>query len=126
MIDPRDVKTATDAKQIIQERKLNHLKVGVFDIDGVMRGKYMSREKFLSALDKGFGFCDVVLGWDSNDQLYDSSVTYTGWNTVIQMPQYVSSLTAVVLYPLKVTHYYLLLSSPMLQKLFVLVPCYVD
>lgn len=81
MIDPRDVKTATDAKQIIQERKLNHLKVGVFDIDGVMRGKYMSREKFLSALDKGFGFCDVVLGWDSNDQLYDSSVTYTGWNT---------------------------------------------
>jgi glutamine synthetase len=26
------------------------------------------------------GFCDVVLGWDSNDQLYDN-VTYTGWHT---------------------------------------------
>ncbi|MCL4108952.1 UNVERIFIED_CONTAM: hypothetical protein GTU68_008147 [Idotea baltica] len=45
-----------------------------------MRGKYMSREKFFSALDKGFGFCDVVLGWDSNDQLYDN-VSITGWHT---------------------------------------------
>jgi glutamine synthetase len=26
------------------------------------------------------GFCDVVLGWDSNDQLYDN-VAYTGWHT---------------------------------------------
>ncbi len=45
-----------------------------------MRGKYMGRDKFFSALDKGFGFCDVVLGWDSNDQLYDN-VKYTGWHT---------------------------------------------
>jgi glutamine synthetase len=57
-----------------------HVKVGVFDIDGVMRGKYMSRAKLLSALKKGFGFCDVVLGWDLNDQLYDN-VSYTGWHT---------------------------------------------
>ena len=85
MIDPRAVKTVSDAKKIIQERNLHHIKVGVFDVDGVMRGKYMSRDKFLSALDNGFGFCDVVLGWDSNDQLYNStvpnSVTYTGWHT---------------------------------------------
>jgi glutamine synthetase len=45
-----------------------------------MRGKYMSRDKFFGALDKGFGFCDVVLGWDSADQLYDN-VSYTGWHT---------------------------------------------
>ncbi len=59
---------------------LPHVKVGVFDIDGIMRGKYMSREKFLSALESGFGFCDVVLGWDCQDQLYDN-VKYTGWHT---------------------------------------------
>src|ERR1700687_4131594 len=40
----------------------------------------MSRDKFFSALDGGFGFCDVVLGWDSNDQLYDNT-TFTGWHT---------------------------------------------
>jgi glutamine synthetase len=75
-----DVKTAADARKIVDERKLTHVKVGVFDVDGIMRGKYMSREKFFSALEKGFGFCDVVLGWDSSDQLYDN-VTYTGWHT---------------------------------------------
>ena len=71
-MDPKDVKTAADARAIVEERGLSHVKVGVFDIDGVMRGKYMGRDKFFSALEKGFGFCDVVLGWDSNDQLYDN------------------------------------------------------
>ena len=79
-MEPRKVRTAADAKKIVDERGLSHLKVGVFDIDGIMRGKYMARDKFFGALDKGFGFCDVVLGWDSYDQLYDN-VTYTGWHT---------------------------------------------
>ncbi len=77
---PEDVKTVADARKIVNERGLTHVKVGVFDIDGILRGKYVSREKFFSALDKGFGFCDVVLGWDLNDQLYDN-VQFTGWHT---------------------------------------------
>src|SRR5690606_39042650 len=32
------------------------------------------------ALEHGSGFCDVVLGWDVKDQLYDN-VQYTGWHT---------------------------------------------
>ena len=77
-----EVNNIDDAKRIVEERGLTHIKVGVFDIDGVLRGKYMSREKFFSALDKGFGFCDVVLGWDSEDQLYENpGVNYTGWHT---------------------------------------------
>jgi glutamine synthetase len=79
-MQPRQVRNARDARAIVEERKLTHVKVGVFDVDGIMRGKYMSRAKFLSALENGFGFCDVVLGWDANDQLYDN-VTYTGWHT---------------------------------------------
>ncbi|OUS23715.1 glutamine synthetase [Gammaproteobacteria bacterium 45_16_T64] len=79
-MEPRNVKTIDDAKNIVLERDLKHIKVGVFDIDGVMRGKYMSRQKFFSSLDKGFGFCDVVLGWDVKDQLYDN-VKFTGWHT---------------------------------------------
>lgn len=79
-MDLIEVQTVADARTLIAERNPGHVKVGVFDIDGVMRGKYMSQSKFLSALDKGFGFCDVVLGWDLHDQLYDN-VTYTGWHT---------------------------------------------
>ncbi len=79
-MNPRSVKTIEDAKNIVEHRKLSHIKVGVSDIDGVMRGKYMSREKFLSSLDHGFAFCDVVFGWDSKDKVYDN-VTYTGWHT---------------------------------------------
>lgn len=77
---PEAVRTAADARKIVEDRKLDHVKVGVFDNDGIMRGKYMGRDKFFGALDKGFGFCDVVLGWDSNDQLYDN-VKFTGWHT---------------------------------------------
>jgi glutamine synthetase len=80
MLEPRQVKTTADAKAIVEQRNLSHVKVGVFDIDGIMRGKYMSRAKFLSALESGYGFCDVVLGWDCQDQLYDN-VKYTGWHS---------------------------------------------
>ena len=79
-MQPHDVKTAAQARSIVEKRGLSHVKLGVFDADGVLRGKYMSRDKFLSALEGGFGFCDVVLGWDSNDQLYDN-VSFTGWHT---------------------------------------------
>ncbi|MCC7346955.1 MAG: glutamine synthetase [Variibacter sp.] len=79
-MNPEEVKTAAQARRIVEERGLANVKVGVTDIDGVMRGKYMAQEKFFSALEAGFGFCDVVLGWDSNDQLYDN-VSVTGWHT---------------------------------------------
>lgn len=55
-------------------------KVGVFDVDGIFRGKYLAPDKLEAALAKGFGFCDVVLGWDSSDQLVDN-LSFTGWHT---------------------------------------------
>ena len=79
-MEPRKVRTVADAKAIVAGRGLTHVKVGAFDIDGILRGKYLSRAKFESALEGGFGFCDVVLGWDSKDQLYDNA-RYTGWHT---------------------------------------------
>lgn len=56
----RKIASAAELAAYVNERNLDHIKVGVFDIDGVMRGKYMSRDKFFSALQGGFGFCDVV------------------------------------------------------------------
>ena len=40
----RDVKTAEDARKLLEKLELDHVKVGVFDIDGILRGSYMSRE----------------------------------------------------------------------------------
>ena len=62
------------------DKGIKKVKVGGFDIDGVLRGKYISVEKFWSALEKGFGFCDVIFGWDIDDQLYDN-VKVTGWES---------------------------------------------
>ncbi|TMH34379.1 MAG: glutamine synthetase [Betaproteobacteria bacterium] len=54
------------------------VKVACSDIDGVLRGKYLHLDKFLGAVDSGFGFCDVVFGWDSSDTCYDNA-QLTGW-----------------------------------------------
>jgi glutamine synthetase len=78
--EPIRLKSAEDARRFVEEGGHPHVKVGVTDVDGILRGKYLAKEKFFSALEKGFGFCDVIVGWDSNDQLYDN-VTYTGWHT---------------------------------------------
>lgn len=72
-----------DAKQIrkaFEERGIRKVKVGGFDVDGILRGKIVSTDKFWSALDKGFGFCDVIFGWDVADVLYDNGHV-TGWHT---------------------------------------------
>lgn len=59
---------------------ITRAKIGGFDLDGVLRGKYVSLAKLKSALGKGFGFCDVIFGWDVGDVLYDNT-RVTGWHT---------------------------------------------
>jgi len=59
---------------------IRRVKLGAFDIDGALRGKYISVEKFWSAAESGLGFCDVIFGWDIGDGLYDN-VKFTGWHT---------------------------------------------
>lgn len=76
----RDVKTAADARQLIENRKLSHVTVGVFDTEGILRGKTLSRDKFLSALDAGLGFSSLLLGWDINDRPYNH-IAFTGGHT---------------------------------------------
>lgn len=77
---------SVDAAQIEQkldlyrERGANKVKLGLTDIDGVIRGKYVSLDKFAGLLADQGGFCDCVFGWDMDDQLYDAG-QYTGWHT---------------------------------------------
>lgn len=70
------------AEELIRDLKakgISRAKIGGFDIDGVLRGKYVSLDKLASALDGGFGFCDVIFGWDVADNLYDKA-SVTGWH----------------------------------------------
>lgn len=70
--------TIDPVKEYIKDHQIKNIKLGVVDIDGVLRGKYVKASKFLSALDKGMGFCNVIFGWDSDDVLY-SKDSFTGW-----------------------------------------------
>ena len=54
--------------------------LGLADIDGVLRGKFVGFDKLKSLFAKGGGFCDCVFGWDMDDQLYDGGAV-TGWHS---------------------------------------------
>jgi glutamine synthetase len=56
------------------------IKFAITDIDGILRGKFIHKEKFFQVLDSGIGFCDVIFGWDANDAAYDNG-TVTGWHS---------------------------------------------
>jgi len=64
----------------LREKGATQVKIAGVDLDGVLRGKYVSLEKFASAARGGLGFCDVVFGWDLADDLYDNA-RVTGWHT---------------------------------------------
>jgi glutamine synthetase len=63
----------------LRQRGCRRIKLGVTDMDGVLRGKYLSFEKFASLARGSAGFCDCIFGWDVNDQLYDN-VQFSGWH----------------------------------------------
>jgi glutamine synthetase len=70
----------SELRRTFEERGIRKVKVGGFDVDGILRGKYISLEKLWSSAETGFGFCDVIFGWDIADQLYDNA-SVTGWHS---------------------------------------------
>jgi glutamine synthetase len=70
----------TEILQYVKDHPSGKVKIALTDIDGILRGKYISTKKFLSVIESSTGFCDVIFGWDANDVAYDN-VTYTGWHT---------------------------------------------
>jgi glutamine synthetase len=72
-----------DAKQLkeaFEKHDIRRVKVGGYDLDGILRGKYVALDKFWGALEEPIGFCDVIFGWDAADVLYDNA-RVTGWHT---------------------------------------------
>lgn len=64
--------------KLLETKNIDNIKVAVCDLDGILRGKYINKNKFKSVLDKGMGFCDVIFGWDSHDDIYPQD-SFTGW-----------------------------------------------
>jgi glutamine synthetase len=64
----------------IEQSDHHKIKFAVTDIDGVLRGKIISKGKFLKAVKENIGFCNVIFGWDMNDAVYDNT-TLSGWDT---------------------------------------------
>jgi glutamine synthetase len=72
--------TSKEAIERVKQSPATKVKLAIVDLDGILRGKYVHKDKFLSAVESGFGFCNVVFGWDSADVCYDNT-RYTGWHT---------------------------------------------
>lgn len=70
-----------------REEGVRRVKLAFADMEGVHRGKYVSLDKFESITSSISGFCDCVLGWDINDQLYDNA-KFTGWHTAFPDAKY--------------------------------------
>ena len=65
----------TTTESVLQEvSKSRHsmVKLGFTDIDGILRGKRIHKDKFFSALKDNFGFCSLAFGWDAADKCYDN------------------------------------------------------
>jgi len=69
-----------EAIKQIQDRGWEKVRLAICDVDGILRGKVVSLDKFKSIAHSGFGFCDVVFGWDAADVAYDNG-KFTGWHS---------------------------------------------
>src|SRR6266581_4371615 len=53
-----------EIRSLVKDGKIEYVKIGAPDIEGVYRGKRVAASHFLNSLDDGFAQCDVLFGWD--------------------------------------------------------------
>lgn len=70
------------------------VKLAGVDVDGILRGKLISKKKFLGIAKEGFGFCSVIFGWDMHDQTYFRELKVSnaenGYHDIIAIPDLTS------------------------------------
>lgn len=101
-ISPQLQKRIKDYKKI----GISKVKIAITDTDGLLRGKYISLEKFESILSGTAGFCDCVFGWDINDLLYENT-KFTGWHTAYPDALYKIDLSTERIIPEENVPFYL-------------------
>lgn len=68
MAAPQEEVTLESLSELLKDD--NKVKLAGIDVDGQLRGKIVSKKKFLSVAKSGLGFCSVIFGWDMHDLLY--------------------------------------------------------
>jgi glutamine synthetase len=80
--------TAESLPQLLKDD--TKVKLAGVDVDGILRGKLISKKKFLSIATEGFGFCSVIFGWDMHDQTYFKELKISnaenGYHDIIAIP----------------------------------------
>src|SRR5256712_9508671 len=67
--------------QMLEHNNVSSVKIGGGDLDGVYRGKRVSADDFLAAAEgEGFPQCDVLFGWDIQDEVI-GSLPFSNWET---------------------------------------------
>lgn len=89
--DPQDITVETLPSILADD---NAVKLAGIDVDGILRGKLVSKKKFLSVAKSGFGFCSVIFGWDMHDQTYFRELKISnkenGYRDLIAVPDLTS------------------------------------
>jgi len=49
------------------------------DLDGIIRGKIISKDKIINSLSNGISFSNVLYGWDMHDFVFGDSI-FSNWN----------------------------------------------
>src|SRR5215475_2132870 len=68
----------TAIKRLIDEGKVEYIKIGAPDIEGVWRGKRVAARFFLDSLADGFAQCDVLYGWDIAENVLPG-LAFSNW-----------------------------------------------
>lgn len=68
----------TTLKQLIDDSKVEYVKIGAPDIEGVYRGKRVASRFFLDSLSDGFAQCDVLFGWDIAENVL-TNLKFSNW-----------------------------------------------
>lgn len=85
---PKPALTAESLEALLEHD--SKVKLAGLDVDGILRGKLVSKKKFLSIATAGFGFCSVIFGWDMHDMTYMRELKISnaanGYRDLLAMP----------------------------------------
>src|ERR1700709_261120 len=78
--------TNSEIIDYIKGHPAGKVKIAFTDLDGILRGKYIATEKFLSVAENGLGVCDVIFGWDMGDMAYADAPASLDLSTFRKIP----------------------------------------